>query len=163
MRQLPLLRSAMLVLAATAVGCSQAGTPLNRLTAPSAVFEGSLAAQGEAYDATGAWDAILTFPDGDTGSGVLNIVQDANGDLIGTGEGDPGTYTFRRNGNGTGDKVRYRLTIVSPDPGVPGECGRDIAGQAILDTQTHTMETHNLKGVIDDCSTIEFSITLTRQ
>ena len=142
------------------VGCAQGGpSQIVALTAPSALSDGVQVKPEASSDPTGTWNGIVTLSTGDTGFGVLVIVSNGGGIFTGTADGDPGTYTFTRKGNGNG--ASFDVTIVSPDPGLPGQCGRNISGKAKLHDNQGTMVFEG-SGIIDDCSTVGITIDMTR-
>ena len=165
----------------SAAGCTQSGTSAGP-TAPSALASGAsgssqqsaaigpLAAPGVDYNATGSWFAVLTFKDPEDhkvhGEGVMDIVQDVSGNLTGTGEDDPGTYTFTRI-RVTGGRTSYQLSITSTDPDGGGpQCARNISGSASLSPTRNTIEARRLTGTAETetgCQTVDFSMVLTKQ
>lgn len=148
------------------VSCSQPGagsaaTP----TAPSPLSAGatSAAAQhGPTYDATGTWfGEYALWKNGPVvGEGHVDFVQDADGNITGTGnppEEDCATYALTRLGDG-GATIRYRVDI-SP---IADLCQRNLHGVAELDTAANTIEAH-LTGTADDGSRVNVSWMLTKQ
>ncbi len=163
----------MLVTLVGTAGCAQSGAANSvSLTAPSSASNSAAAlpiqpqvAPGASYDATGSWFGVLTLVNGTPfGSGTLALVQDADGNIVGTGvpaNEDPHTYTFTRV-SARGGTIVYRSSITAPAPG-PSGCATDVSGVAELNIGTNTIEAHRVSGTVDDCSVVAFAVHLTRQ
>jgi len=163
-RQSVLLAGTVGVLIAS-VSCSQPPSNGAAPTAPSPLSAGatSTAVQpGPAYDATGRWfGEYARWKNGPVvGEGYVNLVQDADGHITGTGdppEEDCHTYAFTRVGDGA-PTIRYRVDI-SPS----GEqCQGHLKGLAELDIDANVIEAH-LTGAAEDGSRLNVSLTLTKQ
>lgn len=169
-RQFGFSLGALLALLLVAVGCSQSGTTrsVDALTTPSPLSAGatSTAAQpGPSYDATGSWfGEYALWKNGPVvGEGYLDLVQDADGNLRGTGNPpaeDCHSYAFTRVGDGA-PRIRYRVVIspISPSP----QCQGKLSGLAELDTTAHTIKGHLTGNTDDGSSRLNVSVMLSRQ
>lgn len=162
-----MLAAAIVGVLFASVSCSQSGTSGNSAapTAPSPLSAGatSTAAQpGPAYNATGSWfGEYALWKNGPiVGEGYVDLVQDANGNITGTGNPpaqDCATYAFTRVGDGA-PTIRYRV-VISP---IGQQCQRSLTGLAELNINANVIEAH-LTGTADDGSRVNVSWTLTKQ